>query len=376
MGLRLLLCQDSLANSGAERSHLELLKKFRAAEVIVVYFYPDHTLLKDYRAVTNKVVYLKLSGGMDLLVGVFRLRRLIRDVRPDVVVSCLFRSNLMARIACLLCSVPLVGTLVSESYGSSKFAEKNRLQRLNHLFIMLLDRMTARIPVHWIANSRTIAESSSKVLRIPVTRISVVYRGRNSKEYRNWCPPASSLPFTFFYLGRLNKGKGLVELLSAFEGFVRVHPDARLLLAGEGKFRNSLQDIVSRSGLVNNVVFLGHQADPKNYFYQAHCFVFPSWYEGFSGALVEAMMAGIPIIASDIQMNKEAVSHMETALLFPVRNTESLLSSMFFAEANKQVMMKMGVRARQVACERFDIELVAQQYEHVLNKAYEGAFSR
>jgi glycosyltransferase involved in cell wall biosynthesis len=104
----------------------------------------------------------------------------------------------------------------------------------------------------------------------------------------------------------------------------------------------------------------------------ADCFLFPSWYEGFSGALVEAMMAGIPIIASDIPMNLEAVKHKETALVFPVRNGHELAKSMEYALEHPAEMKAIGQRARAKAIEHYDIEKIAKQYEELLLEIYDS----
>lgn len=97
-----------------------------------------------------------------------------------------------------------------------------------------------------------------------------------------------------------------------------------------------------------------------------HCFLFPSWYEGFSGALVEAMMAGIPIIASDIPMNLEAVTDSKTALIFKVGDSQDLFEKMTFALEHPEQMAAMGQEARREAEERFDIEKIAREYERVV----------
>ena len=67
-------------------------------------------------------------------------------------------------------------------------------------------------------------------------------------------------------------------------------------------------------------------------FRSSNCFVFPSRFEGFSGALVEAMMTGVPIISSNIPMNLEAVEHNKTALVHEMKNSKDLLSKMDFFE--------------------------------------------
>ena len=82
------------------------------------------------------------------------------------------------------------------------------------------------------------------------------------------------------------------------------------------------------------------------------------------------MLSGIPIIASDIPMNLEAVKDKETALTFEVKNTQMLEQKMIFAIENPTMMQKMGAIARKVASERFDIKTIAKQYEETLMEVF------
>ncbi len=186
--------------------------------------------------------------------------------------------------------------------------------------------------------------------------------------------------------------KGFQDAIQAFSEVVKTYPNCTLTIYGEGPYRLELEKLIQILGL-NHAVFLpGKIDDPINalihgYFtlptapdsyrdYQlptdncqlitAHCFLFPSWYEGFSGALVEAMMTGIPIIASDIPMNLEAVENNKTALIFPVQNQKILAEKIIWAINQPEEMAQMGINARKVAVSRFDINQIARQYELTL----------
>jgi glycosyltransferase involved in cell wall biosynthesis len=78
------------------------------------------------------------------------------------------------------------------------------------------------------------------------------------------------------------------------------------------------------------------------------------------------MMAGIPIIASDIPMNLEAVEADKSALIFPVSNSKALAEKMIYAIKHPELMLELGNQARTVASQRFDIDVIAKEYEGVL----------
>ena len=78
------------------------------------------------------------------------------------------------------------------------------------------------------------------------------------------------------------------------------------------------------------------------------------------------MMSGIPIVASDIEMNKEAITDIETGLLFKVKDKQEFLEKVFKMIEHYPDMILMGKRARKEAIERFDINVIAKQYEGFL----------
>ena len=181
--------------------------------------------------------------------------------------------------------------------------------------------------------------------------------------------------------GRLLERKGFQEAIAAFSQVIQTYPDCTLTIFGEGPFRKNLETQIQHLGLSHSVFLPGKISNPMDLLVSNgkehptsdighptsfHCFLFSSWYEGFSGALVEAMMAGIPIIASDIPMNLEAVTDSKTALIFKVGDSQDLFEKMTFALEHPEQMAAMGQEARREAEERFDIEKIAREYERVV----------
>jgi glycosyltransferase involved in cell wall biosynthesis len=365
--MKLLFTQDALVNAGAERSHLEILSRFSSdMEVGFVYFYPKHDLKKAYQDAGIRLHFLDIPESYSFGTAIVRLVRLIRKEKPDLLVSSLYRADIITRFAALITGVPLVGTLVNDSYSPIAWTDKKGLK---YKLVYWLDRLTSGIPVHWIANAKSIAKSHVRTLRIKEEKISIIYRGR-SVPATFWKPVGEIRKFISY--GRLLERKGFQELILAFSEVVKRYPDSTLTIYGEGVFRKNLEDLVLSLNLQTHVKLPGRVANPTDLLPTAHCFLFPSWYEGFSGALVEAMMAGIPIIASDIPMNLEAVTADKNALIFPVKNVESLTQKMLFSIENSDRMAELGTAARVEAIERFDIEKIAKEYEIVLKNLFLG----
>ncbi|MCL4401857.1 MAG: glycosyltransferase [Acidobacteria bacterium] len=118
-------------------------------------------------------------------------------------------------------------------------------------------------------------------------------------------------------VGRLSREKGHLDLLDAVALLRRRHPalSFRLVLAGEGPERDSIERRLAALGLSGAVLLAGHQADVRPYYAMADLFVLPSHSEGSPNALLEAMAAGIPVVATSVGGVPEIARHGETALL-------------------------------------------------------------
>jgi len=130
--------------------------------------------------------------------------------------------------------------------------------------------------------------------------------------------------------GRLSKEKGHRDLVSAAAGLRNAHPslEFRLLILGEGPERQTLEMTASRLGVGGHLLLPGLQSNIRPYYAMADVFVLPSHSEGSPNVLLEAMAAGLPIVATAVGGSVELVADGETALLGNARDPESLCSAM------------------------------------------------
>ncbi|WP_339698718.1 glycosyltransferase family 4 protein [Algoriphagus aquimarinus] len=442
--MKLLFIQDALVNAGAERSHLEILSRFSdQLDVTLVYFYPKHELKAEYEKSGIRLIFLDIAESYHFPLAISRLVKLIRKEKPDLLISSLWRADQITRIASLISGVPLIGTLVNDSYAPISWKDKKGLK---YKGVYWLDRLTSGIPKHWIANAQALADSHVKTLGLEADKISVVYRGRSvpviaparrggrtegTKQSINKSKDCFVVPprndggfviartryedeaistneqniYQFISYGRLLERKGFQDAIQAFALVIQKYPNCNLTIYGEGPYRSNLENLITSLGLTDCVKLPGKFNSGSNNFslkdkqiatsslgtprsrklsgddpapiapnlsslnllLSSNCFLFPSWYEGFSGALVEAMMAGIPIIASDIPMNLEAVTADINALTFPVKDVKALTQKMLYAIENPDRMAELGKAARLEAIQRFDIEKIAKEYEELLH---------
>lgn len=361
--MKVLYIIDTLETGGAERSLLEIASRLTSFTPIVCHLYQGETLKSKFEEAGIRVISLNLKGPYQFVAAYFKLKRICILEKPDLVISALYRSEIVARLVGWRLNILQVGSFVSDSYSVNKKSTFTFYGRIKFKIFYWLNRLTSPLSFAYIANSESIKISNSESLRIPTKKIKVIYRGRP-------VIPNSIVPrainaelIKFLNVGRLIMGKGQSELIRAFAIFHTVHQASRLTIAGEGPYRNTLESLIASLNLTTVVTLLGNVEGISTLYDKHDCLVFPSHYEGFSGVLVEAMLHELPILASDIPMNKEAIRHMETGYIFNVKNETSMVEAMQWFMGNKRTALDMAKVAREQALHRFDIEIIAKQHE-------------
>ena len=358
---------DSLAQGGTEQSIAELIANFNQnIEIIVVYFYDAHQLRETYESLNCKLVYLGISDKYGFYKSVKLFYNLVMSEKPDVVVSSLYRSLIISRLVCWWTNIPLVGTFVNERYSSDRKERFKGSDIVKYYSTWFLDRITAFIPVKVISNSYSISILNGNALNINSNRIIIIYRGRNTRYYKAWHQPASNGKFIWMSIGRLIPQKGYDILLKAFFELKKVNSNIQLRIIGEGPLRNELEGLIEKLNLQDEVFLDGNKPLGWKNLYDANAFVLPSVSEGFSGALVEALITGIPIVASDIPMNIEAVSPGKDAYFFRSKDHQHLYEKMKDLMKEYVHAIELGKIMRLRAIDNYDVQKVADTYVKTL----------
>lgn len=162
------------------------------------------------------------------------------------------------------------------------------------------------------------------------------------------------------FLGRLNRQKRVDVLLRAI---ARV-PAARLEVAGEGEEEASLRALSRELGVEGRVAFLGGRTDVPELLARAEVFVLPSDSEGLPNALLEALAAGTPSVATDIPGNRDVARDGEEALLVPPGDSERLAHALTRVLSDRALASRLGEAGRKRARE-FDLERTADCYSEL-----------
>lgn len=313
--LTVLVVIDSLAPGGAEVSLAAMAPQLIALGVNlhVAYFHERDGVAP---ALVEAGADLHLVGGDgSRLARVDRVRRLVRQVSPDLVHTTLFEADITGRPAARLAGVPVVSSLVNEMYGSSHFGEAG----IGHLKLRAgwaADIATAQLVRRFHAITETVADVMADRLRVHRDLIDVIPRGRNPKligarsperraRVRSELGLDGDAPL-LLAVGRHEPQKRIDVLVRAVATLQRRRPDITLAVAGKsGNASADLHRMVAELGLTGRVLFLGHRNDVPDLLCAADVYVMASGREGQSGALIEAMGARTPIVASDLAVFRE-----------------------------------------------------------------------
>lgn len=266
----------------------------------------------------------------------------VSTVRPDVIWahSLQFQSTLASAVAARRSGVPLVVTAhigdLREIPGLVGLVARAHEATLGRL---ILRRATRAIAV-----SGAVASHLKELA--PSLPVDVVPNGVDVARFAP-VPPRFDGTLVVGLLGRLVPNKGPAIAVAALAELIRRGVPARLRIAGDGPERARLAELATASGIADAVQFDGFRPDPERWFGTVDVVVRPSLTEGMPLGLLEAMAAGVPVIASDVPGNAALVDHEATGLLVPVRDPVALADALerLFRDADLRGRLRAGGRA-------------------------------
>jgi glycosyltransferase involved in cell wall biosynthesis len=182
-------------------------------------------------------------------------------------------------------------------------------------------------------------------------------------------------PGYLLYVGRLRIRKGVEVLLEALRELRRRIPGAMLKIAGNGEHRAALERAAADLGLGPAAAFLGTQSAPqvRTLLHGAAALVIPSIYEGMPLVVVEAMDAGVPIVASAVSGIPEVVEDGETGWLVPPEDPEALARVLEGVLTDPAEARRRGEEGRRRAAERYRPAVAVERWREAIERGLEGA---
>lgn len=219
------------------------------------------------------------------------------------------------------------------------------------------------------ACSRAVLRFCEKHLWYPTSKCHVVYNGVVTKRFEN-LPPKELVRRNLGFAGEhvlvttvasLERHKGHVYLLEAGKEVIQRSRNIHFLFVGDGSLRAELESRAAALGIAEHVHFLGERLDVPEILAGSDIFVLPSLSEGLSLALVEAGLAGLPVVASRVDGIPEIVEDGWNGILVPPRDVAALAGALQALAEDVSHRERMGKEGRAIALERFSMERTAFQ---------------
>jgi len=304
--------------------------------------------------------------------GAICLWRLLRQKEIDVIETFTPDSNLVGMVVARLAGIKV---RVASHHGYIEGAPEWRVRLhgwiINNGFANCLVAVSERV--------RRIAVDEEGIrpalVRVILNGIVPVNQTKTQDQVRVIYEDEFKLaPDDFIYLsvGRLTVQKGHTYLLEAAKGVLE-HFDGHsvFLIAGEGHLHEDLEKKTARLGIQDSVIFLGNRQDIPELLSLADVFVLPSVWEGLPLALLEAMSAGLPVIATRVEGVEAVVKEGENGYLLDSKDVQALTKAMILIRENEVVLKTMGEINSALVNKEFTIDRMCNHYERLFLDLYQ-----
>lgn len=276
---------------------------------------------------------------------VLKLRKLIKDIDPDVIVSLMWNVCLISGVATMGLEKKLITSERNDpsKEGNSLIIRKavEAIYAKSHCCVLQTKRVASLFPEK--------VQKKSVVIPNP---IEIKTKARYGSKRVISC-------------GRLTEQKNQKMLIEAFSWISKDFPEWTLDIYGEGPLKDNLQSLINEKGLESRITLKGNVANLHEEICDAELFVLSSDYEGLSNALLEAMMMGLPCISTDCAGSDEAIDDMENGILIPVGDTEALKEAMVRLMSDRELSMKLG-KAAASSSQKYSSTSVISQWREVI----------
>lgn len=281
-------------------------------------------------------------------------RKLLKQERPDLVITYSIKPNIYGGLACRMAGIPYFANV--QGLGTA-FQRKGLAQFVTVLYRLAL----GKAKTVFFENEANAAEFCRRGILAPEKETVLPGAGINLERFPYVAYPENEAVH-FLYLSRIMKEKGMDELFAAMRRLRETHGDGVVLdIVGfydDAYYEAQVEQLVAE-GIA---VYHGFQSDPLPYYAAADCVVLPSYHEGMSNVLLEAAATGRPVITSDIPGCREAVDEGTTGFLCKVRDTDSLYTQMArMAAVSVSDRRAMGQAAHEKMVQEFDKHRVVEK---------------
>jgi glycosyltransferase involved in cell wall biosynthesis len=292
-----------------------------------------------------------LPRGSGLGLGsLARLARLLRRSRPTIVHSFLWSANFRARVGCLVC--PGARSIISLRGFDDELKSHHRI--VEHL----LDWRTDVV----VANCRALGDEARRRRIGRRARHEIIYNGIEPSPAPRIVTEGPRQGLQVGFIGRLERKKNPLALVPAVAPLCREFPTLKIVVVGDGALREDLVAEIRRRGLADRFELAGYQKDVLPWYGRLGVIVNTSISEGCCNVILEAMRAGLPVVATAVGGNNETVVDGVTGFLVPPGQPEAMADALRRILGDPGLARRLGQGGRKLVAERFALDRMVAGY--------------
>jgi L-malate glycosyltransferase len=364
---RVCLLIGQLGLGGTEKQVVLLAQglRSRGVDVHVLLMFkggPRESGLREAQIPVVRLGFVSSQAGPRMLVAnavaFVRLVRRLRRLRPDILHAFLFHSYVTAAPAARLAGVRVVVA------GRRSLGDFKRGRRV----LLAAERLATRVTDLLVANAEAVAQDTWRHERVRPHKIVTVYNGLPDSAFEP-APPATldSAAPVVLCIANLKPDKGHRFLLDAVARLRDQDLACTLVLVGDGPERRALEE--QAAGLDIDVRFLGTRTDIEPLLARAQVVALPSLHEGMSNAVMEAMAAGRPVVATDVGGTGELLR--DRGILVPPCDGEALADGLGRVLRDPELAASLGTRARAWSLRQLHVDAMVDRHVHIYRELLE-----
>jgi glycosyltransferase involved in cell wall biosynthesis len=382
--IRVLLVITGLAAGGATKVVLDIASHFNAHPDFDVQILTgpipagrtDMTHLAYEQGIATRTVPSLVNhiDPIENVKAIAAIRRIMVQGEYDIVHTHSSVAGVVGRLAALTAGVPVI---IHHVHGWGLHEGMSRWTRMLYLY---LERLSARFTDRMIVVSRPDIQKGLAYRIGREDKFSLIYNGIALDKFRRpvddrqmrtelGLDPDCKL---VGMIGRLDEQKNPLDLIRAAAIVVKSYPGVQFLIAGDGSLRAACQGLIEELDLGEKFFLLGYRSDVARILPILTMTAMSSLWEGLPIAFLEAMTAGKPIVANDVDGARDVVIDGETGFLVPPHQPSQMAERILYFLNNETICDEMGHNAQNVSS-YFSIQRMVRQIESVYRELYSAA---